>query len=301
MRKRTKALIAFFSAFALLSIIAIAGFLYYRTTPHYILKNEHAVDVTLDNGNVVRFMRHYKASPDGFIYYDELDVYKIIKLCSDELVIPEEVGGYIVTSFGKHTPVAMFMDVDEMQIKRMTLPDTMKEVSPCGQLRSLEYLDIGKSTLEGIQLLEPYNLKELNVSPDNTRYILKDGCLVEKEIGRLVLRFGDAPIDENVLIIGTKAVNEKSSLIIPKSVEILEQGSINLEGENASVFVPVTVKEIETAGVAAATDAKIYCELPQKGDSWNDEWSDVYLNGIGVSEPCIIWNCTLEEYNNLEN
>ena len=185
--KRTKVLTFILLTLVLLAI-ASAGSLYYRTTPHYLLRHDYAADVTLDNGNVVRFIRHYEHTPEGLVFYDELDVYRIVDLCSDDLVIPEKVGGYPVTAFGKHTPVAFFADTNSLQVKKLTLPDTMKNVG-AGNFSNLEYLDIGNSTAYGLCQLDAYNLKDVKVSPDNARYKLENGCLVYKENGDLVFDY----------------------------------------------------------------------------------------------------------------
>lgn len=199
MQKRTKILLAVSVLLAVL-LLAAAGFLYYRTTPHYTLRHEHYADVTLDDGTVIRVIRRFKRDESGKevfgVFGNELDVKEIRYIGSDTLSIPAYIGGFPVTGIGTYAayPISCpggdytaAVDVNH-QIKHLTLPDTITDVFMlnAGPFEALETLHMGKSTGDPPWILSN-TLHEITVHPDNPRYTIVGGCLFDKNIGEIIL------------------------------------------------------------------------------------------------------------------
>ncbi len=124
-------------------------------------------------------------------------------------------------------------------ITKINLPNSLKMIMPgaftnCQLVTSLyipENLTEVSGAFEGM-----ISLKEITVSPNNPKYTVIDGCLVEKKTNKLVLADKRGIIPEGIEIIGTGAFagnEELVSVILPNSVKELEPRAfancINLE------------------------------------------------------------------------
>ena len=125
------------------------------------------------------------------------------------------------------------------EITKITLPNSIKTIMPgaftnCQLVTSLhipENLTELTGAFEGM-----ISLKEITVSPNNPKYTVVEGCLVEKNTNKLVLADKRGIIPEGTKIIGTGAFagnEELVSVVLPDSVVELEPRAfancVNLE------------------------------------------------------------------------
>lgn len=200
MKKNIKILLV--CILVLISLVALLaiGLAIYRTTPHYTLRHEHYADVTLDDGTVLRFIRRFKQDENGKsifgVFDDELDLKEIRHIGSESLVIPSHIGGFPVTGIGTYAmyPIGRPDDqypskIDLAAIKSITLPDTLTDVFylNAGPFPKLESLHVGKATSD-MPWIDYRNLHEITVNPENTRYKMENGCLIDKNTNAVVLK-----------------------------------------------------------------------------------------------------------------
>ena len=218
MKKNIKILlICILVLITLVALLAI-GLAIYRTTPHYTLRHEHYADVTLDDGTVLRFIRRLNKEKFGML--DEVDLRSVDNFSSDSLVIPSYVGGFPVTGIGTYAAAPVFPD--DVKIKSLTLPDTVTEIFYLknGTLTGLESLHIGKATSD-IPWIDYNMLQEITVHPDNARYRVESGCLIDKNTNAVVFSTINSVIPEGITGIDSWAFFRQSiqSLSIPSSLQ----------------------------------------------------------------------------------
>ena len=117
--------------------------------------------------------------------------------------------------------------------KSITVSDTVEEIYQgifdlCPNLESI-YIGANVSYMRPLFNLAPdmvYNLKKIEVSPDNRYFFAKGNCLIEIQSKILILAYGEAeiPADGSVTAIGSMAFAyyPYKSIAIPDSVEVIE-------------------------------------------------------------------------------
>lgn len=226
MKKNIKVLLTFVCILLAFVALSAVGLAIYRTTPHYQLRHEHYADVTLDDGTVVRFLRRPNMEEKSF--YDEVVIKEIQVLGSDTLVFPSYVGGYPVTEIGYYGAEVFPNHTDHEQgIKSLTLPDELTIFNFVGQMFKLESLHIGKATCD-FPSIDAWELKEITVHPDNVRYKVEGGCLIDKNTNTVVLGTVNSVIPEGVIGIDDYAFYWLSitELALPNSLQSIGDAAL---------------------------------------------------------------------------
>jgi hypothetical protein len=117
--------------------------------------------------------------------------------------------------------------------KSITVSDTVEDIYQgifdlCPNLESI-YIGANVKFMRPLFASEPknaYNLKSIEVSPENKYFFTKGNCLVETQSKILILAYGEAdiPADGSVNTIGTMAFAHYpyKSIVIPESIETIE-------------------------------------------------------------------------------
>lgn len=215
--------------------------------------------VQLENGTVI-YVRENFSEVDGEIERHGTLTVANIELAEDgELIIPESVGGLPITEFSAR------IFNDSQKLTKISLPDTLIQFHSAFSLcTNLETIDIGKSTVtvNYANFQHCVNLKNINVSPDNTRYYFENGCLIERETRTLVMGLSSCIIPESIDSIGEFAfmsMLKAEKLSLPEGLKSI--GNNAFEGCDIQEFyIPDGVETIGSAAFASTSISVI--ELP---------------------------------------
>ena len=162
--------------------------------------------------------------------------------------------------------------------KSITVSDTVVDIYQgifdlCPNLERI-YLGANVKFMRPLFASEPknaYNLKSIEVSPENKYFFTKGNCLVETQSKILILAYGEAdiPTDGSVTTIGEKAFYfyPYKSIVIPESIETIEKeafGHSSLE----SVVLPGNLKKLQAHAFTVCEKLKTvdlngYTEIPR--------------------------------------
>ncbi len=161
--------------------------------------------------------------------------------------------------------------------KSITVSDTVESiyqgiVDLCPNLESI-YIGSNVSFMRPLFGLAPdmaYNLKKIEVSPDNRYFFEKGNCLIETQSRTLILAYGEAviPDDGSVTTIGSMAFAyyPYKFVAIPESIEVIESEAFThscLE----SVVLPKNLKNLQAHAFTVCENLKSvdlngYTEIP---------------------------------------
>ena len=148
--------------------------------------------------------------------------------------------------------------------------------------RSLERLSLSASVVEIGENAFSYcgNLFRIDISPDNPRYAVRDGMLLDRKTKTLIRAFG--PLDR---------------VTIPDDVETIGENAFSLMDSLVSVIVPDSVQRIEDGAFA-------YCKnlgelrLPERLDFYDSQarWYDPMLPQTTTQDPLAEKYCSISPY-----
>ncbi|MBO5970274.1 MAG: leucine-rich repeat domain-containing protein [Clostridia bacterium] len=162
--------------------------------------------------------------------------------------------------------------------KSITVSDTVEEIYQgifdlCPNLESI-YIGANVKFMRPLFASEPknvYNLKSIEVSPDNQYFFSKGNCLVETQSKILILAYGEAeiPADGSVTTIGEKAFYfyPYKSIVLPEGIETIENEAFS-HSSLGSVVLPGNLKKLQAHAFAVCEKLKTvdlngYTEIPR--------------------------------------
>ena len=157
---------------------------------------------------------------------------------SEEVTVPDSIDGYNVTAIGYR---AFYLN---SYIKKVTLPDTVKEI---GAEAFYKCSSLEEIVAKGVETVDTYAFYY---------------CEALKNI----------PESQNIKYIGSYAFayTELEALTLPKTLETIEYSAF--EGIEASgVYIPKSVTSIGRYAFGNKT-MEIYCEIDEKPSGWLSTW-----------------------------
>ena len=162
--------------------------------------------------------------------------------------------------------------------KSITVSDTVESIYQgifdlCPNLESI-YIGANVSYMRPLFNLAPdmvYNLKKIEVSPDNRYFFAKGNCLIETQSKILILAYGEAeiPADGSVTTIGEKAFYfyPYKSIVLPEGIETIENEAFS-HSSLESVVLPGNLKKLQAHAFAVCEKLKTvdlngYTEIPR--------------------------------------
>lgn len=162
--------------------------------------------------------------------------------------------------------------------KSITVSDTVEDIYQgifdlCPNLESI-YIGANVKFMRPLFASEPknvYNLKSIEVSPDNQYFFSKGNCLVETQSKILILAYGEAdiPTDGSVTTIGEKAFYfyPYKSIVLPESIETIENEAFS-HSSLESVVLPGNLKNLQAhvfnvCEKLKTVDLNGYTEIPR--------------------------------------
>ena len=162
--------------------------------------------------------------------------------------------------------------------KSITVSDTVEDIYQgifdlCPNLESI-YIGANVKFMRPLFASEPknvYNLKSIEVSPDNQYFFSKGNCFVETQSKILILAYGEAdiPTDGSVTTIGEKAFYfyPYKSIVLPEGIETIENEAFS-HSSLESVVLPGNLKKLQAHAFAVCEKLKTvdlngYTEIPR--------------------------------------
>lgn len=146
-------------------------------------------------------------------------------------------------------PARAFADADSLLSLRV--PDTIYTIDEyafgsCDALQSV-YIPASVTNLGDNVFLNCNVLTELEVAPDNPKYISRGNCLIHKEFGKLLFANSHSQIPSGVTIIGSEVFEKTDvkSVTLPEGVTTIEYSAFYYADELKSIIIPASVLVID--------------------------------------------------------